>query len=104
MSKFGFSDLLIIYGFFIVFICIGVVFLRLGWINREKYNLSRRDEDAAKQMSAGNPFYDRDTENAGAFRTLEGDRDALFKSRNFLKTGIIFAGIGLLGIIVFTIL
>lgn len=103
MNNLEVNDLIILYGFFIAFVCVGIVFLILGWNKRKKYDLSRREGTSEKQMSAGVPFYDRDAEDIDALRPLEGDRRAWSLSRTFIKTGIIFAGIGLLGIIMFTI-
>ena len=104
MNTFELGDLLIMYGTFLVFICIGVAFLLLGWFQRKKYNLSRRTGTSFEQMSAGTPLYDSEGENVDFLRPLEGDRKALSLSKVFLKMGIIFAGIGLLGIIMFTVI
>ena len=94
MSSFGLSGLLIIYGFFFAFIGLGVVFLILGLSNWNKYKQSRNADAPAEQMSA--------TSFSGSDKELEGDRRAWFLAKTFIKLGIIFAGIGLLGIIVFT--
>ena len=72
----GSVDLFIIYGFFVLFIFVGVLFLIRG--------LRIRQADAPESE----PVSSR----------------AVFRARPFIRMGIIFAGIGLLGIIYFTIM
>lgn len=95
MSSFGLSGLLIIYGFFFAFIGLGVVFLIMGLSNLNKFKQSRSEGTSAEQIHTSASF-------SGSDKILEGDRRAWFLAKTFIKLGIIFAGIGLLGIIVFT--
>ena len=90
MNSFALNDLIIMYGFLAVFVCLGIVFLIVGYVNRKKFLQSRSN------LSTGVSF-------GGPKQLLEGDRKALFLSKTFIKLGIIFAGIGILGIIVITL-
>lgn len=92
------SDLIIIYGFFAAFICVGVLFLLQGGFYVKRYRKSveeNTDVDRAGKIFAqgadGKPMI------------LTGDRTALSRSKTYIKLGLIFAGIGLIGIIVFTV-
>ena len=92
------SDLIIIYGFFAAFICVGVLFLLQGGFYVKRYRKSVEENTAADHAAAfGAPWTDVEP------RRLEGDRRARSLSKTYIKLGVIFAGIGLIGIIVFTV-
>ena len=92
------SDLIIIYGFFAAFICVGVLFLLQGEFYVKLYRKSVEEYTAEDHAAAfGAPWTDADP------RRLAGDRRARSLSKTYIKLGVIFAGIGLIGIIVFTV-
>ena len=92
------SDLIIIYGFFAAFICVGVLFLLQGEFYVKRYRKSVEENTAEDHAAAfGAPWTDVEP------RRLAGDRRARSLSKTYIKLGVIFAGIGLIGIIVFTV-
>ena len=92
------SDLIIIYGFFVVFIFLGVLFLLQGGFFLKRYRRSVEANTAEDHAAAfGAPWTDVEP------RRLAGDRRARSLSKTYIKLGVIFAGIGLMGIIVFTV-
>ena len=92
------SDLIIIYGFFAAFICVGVLFLLQGEFYVKLYMKSVEENTAEDHAAAfGAPWTDVEP------RRLAGDRRARSLSKTYIKLGVIFAGIGLIGIIVFTV-
>ena len=92
------SDLIIIYGFFAAFICVGVLFLFQGGFYLKRYRRSVEENTAEDRAAAfGAPWTDVEP------RRLAGDRRARSLSKTYIKLGVIFAGIGLIGIIVFTV-
>lgn len=92
------SDLIIIYGFFAAFICVGVLFLLQGWFYVKRYWKSVEENTAEDHAAAfGAPWTDVEP------RRLAGDRRARSLSKTYIKLGVIFAGIGFIGIIVFTV-
>ena len=93
------SDLIIIYGFFVVFICVGVLFLLQGGFFLKRYRRSVEENMAEDHAAAfGVPWTDVEP------GRLAGDRRARSYSKTYIKLGVIFAGIGLMGIIVFTVI
>lgn len=92
------SDLIIIYGFFAAFICVGVLFLLQGEFYVKLYRKSVEENTAEDHAAAFRaPWTDVEP------RRLAGDRRARSLSKTYIKLGMIFAGIGLIGIIVFTV-
>ena len=92
------SDLIIIYGFFVVFIFLGVLFLFQGGFFLKRYRRSVEEDTAEDHAAAfGAPWTDVEPSR------LAGDRKARSLSKTYIKLGVIFAGIGLIGIIVFTV-
>ena len=92
------SDLIIIYGFFAAFICVGVLFLLQGEFYVKLYRKSVEENTAEDHAAAfGTPWTDVEP------RRLAGDRRARSLSKTYIKLGVIFAGIGLIGIIVFAV-
>ncbi|MBP3811297.1 MAG: hypothetical protein ILA15_11320 [Clostridiales bacterium] len=92
------SELIIIYGFFAAFICVGVLFLLQGGFFLKRYRRSVEENMAEDHAAAfGAPWTDVEP------GRLAGDRRARSLSKTYIKLGVIFAGIGLIGIIVFTV-
>ena len=92
------SDLIIVYGFFVVFIFLGVLFLLRGGFYVKLYRKSVEENTAEDHAAAfGAPWTDVEP------RRLAGDRRARSLAKTYIKLGVIFAGIGLIGIIVFTV-
>ena len=92
------SDLIIIYGFFAAFICVGVLFLLQGEFYVKRYRKSVEENTAEDRAAAfGAPWTDVEP------GRLAGDRRARSFSKTYIKLGVIFAGIGLVGIIVFMV-